>query len=152
MPKVKITEFTRTHSHTIDFIFCLQNDYIPHGVTVSIPAHFFRICKEYYLSNMLTHTGIWFWNTVSQKPLDTLHKHWAGRIRRWDTLVHHVSSNSVHCTNMTQKDALHTKTFQSSYSVRTATLLHWFKLHSCRKMFPSNRKFGLSTETSPHLF
>lgn len=56
-----MTEFNRIHSLTIDFnIFCLLNDCIPHGVSVSIPAHFLRICNEYYLSNMVTQTGTWF--------------------------------------------------------------------------------------------
>lgn len=66
-----MTDLTRTHSLTTDFnIFCILR-----GVSVSIPAHFFRLCGEYYLSNMLTQAGVWFWNTVSQMALDTLQKH-----------------------------------------------------------------------------
>lgn len=132
-----MTDLTRTHSLTTDFnIFCIQNDCILRGVSVSIPAHFFRLCREYYLSNTLTQAGIWFWNTVNQMALDTLQKHWAGRTRRRETLVHYVSSNSVHWTNVTQKDASHTKTFQSSYSVRTVTLLHWLTAAQLQKNVP----------------
>lgn len=89
---------------------------------------------------------------MSQKPLDTLHEHWAGRTRRWDTLVHHVSSNSVHWTNMTQKDALHTKTFQSSYSVRTVTLLHWLTVAQLQKNVPFQQKIWSQHRDFPACF
>lgn len=125
----------------MDFnIFCIQNDCTPRAVSLSIPAHFFRICREYYWSNMLTQTGIWIWNTVSQKPLGTLQKHWAGRTRRWETLVHHVSSNSAHWTEVTQKDASHPKTFQSSYPVRTVILLHWLTVAQLQKNVPFQQR------------